>query len=211
MNRIIRVAVPKDMFYGRKALSGIKYMYKMNGGLKIEKVSVLHDDNVLDELTDGHIDVVITQYERLLECSGDIQKKIMVGLVFPQSDKRDVLVTMKKSRNHFDRAVVECYSSAACDYMEKMYDSIICRLEDDETYIVDSVMKERCDAAVLSADMLRSLRIDKNRHLNYVFFENIYDNLKSKAVWVAVIRQSDTQLSEMLMPMSDVDTLKKLT
>jgi hypothetical protein len=63
---------------------------------------------------------------------------------------------------------------------------------------------------VLSADRVRSLKLDRNRRLRYTYFKNRYDNAGTKAVWVAVIRKDDDELSEILMPMSDRETLRHL-
>lgn len=212
MNRIIRVGIPQDRLYSRKALSGIRYINKHNHNIKTAKVKLGLDKSMFEALLKYRVDVVITEYDKLINSDELIKDRVVVGLVLPQGDTRDVLITLKKFHNKFDYAVVECHSSEAKDYVEHTYDGVSCKSAyDKDTLQINRIRTKQCDAAVLSADRIRSLGIDRDRHLKCTFFKNQFDSINTKAVWVAVIRNDDKELSDILMPMSDIDTLKKLT
>lgn len=212
MNRIIRAGIPQDRLYSRKALSGIRYIYKHNHDIKIAKVKIEQDDYIFEALLNNKVDMVITEYDKLISSDELVKDRVVVGLVLPQGDTRDVLITLKKSHNRFDYAVVECHSDEAKAYVEHTYDGVSCKnAYEKDALQIDRILAKQCDAAVLSADRVRSLGIDKNRHLRYTFFKNRFDSINTKAVWVAVIRNDDKELSDILMPMSDIDTLKRLT
>ena len=66
------------------------------------------------------------------------------------------------------------------------------------------------DAAVLPADYVRILNLDRVRGLKYNYFRNTYDDLNVKAVWVVMAREDDNVLLKSLMSLSDVDTLQRI-
>lgn len=212
MNRIIRVGIPQDRLYSRKALSGIRYINNHKRNIETAKVKLGMNHSMFEALLKYQVDVVITEYDKLINSDELIKDRVVVGLVLPQGDTRDVLITLKKSHNRFDYAVVECHSDEAKAYVENTYDGVSCKnAYEKDALQVNRILTKQCDAAVLSADRIRSLGIDKDRHLRCTFFKNKFDSINTKAVWVAVIRNDDTELSDILMPMSDVDTLKRLT
>ncbi len=212
MNRIIRVGIPQDRLYSRKALSGIRYINNHKRNIETAKVKLGMNHSMFEALLKYQVDVVITEYDKLINSDDLIKDRVVVGLVLPQGDTRDVLITLKKSHNRFDYAVVECHSDEAKAYVENTYDGVSCKnAYEKDALQVNRILTKQCDAAVLSADRIRSLGIDKDRHLRCTFFKNKFDSINTKAVWVAVIRKDDTELSDILMPMSDVDTLKRLT
>lgn len=212
MNRIIRVGIPQDRLYSRKALSGIRYINNHKRNIETAKVKLGKNHSMFEALLKYQVDVVITEYDKLINSDDLIKDRVVVGLVLPQGDTRDVLITLKKSHNRFDYAVVECHSDEAKAYVENTYDGVSCKnAYEKDALQVNRILTKQCDAAVLSADRIRSLGIDKDRHLRCTFFKNKFDSINTKAVWVAVIRNDDTELSDILMPMSDVDTLKRLT
>lgn len=212
MNRIIRVGIPQDRLYSRKALSGIRYINNHKRNIETAKVKLGMNHSMFEALLKYQVDVVITEYDKLINSDDLIKDRVVVGLVLPQGDTRDVLITLKKSHNRFDYAVVECHSDEAKAYVENTYDGVSCKnAYEKDALQVNRILTKQCDAAVLSADRIRSLGIDKDRHLRCTFFKNKFDSINTKAVWVAVIRNDDTELSDILMPMSDVDTLKRLT
>ena len=212
MNRIIRVGIPQDRLYSRKAISGIRYINNHKRNIETAKVKLGMNHSMFEALLKYQVDVVITEYDKLINSDELIKDRVVVGLVLPQGDTRDVLITLKKSHNKFDYAVVECYSSEAKEYVEHTYDSVSCKnAYEKDALQVKRILTKQCDAAVLPADRIRSLGIDNDRHLRFTFFKNKFDSINTKAVWVAVIRNDDTELSDILMPMSDVDTLKRLT
>jgi porphobilinogen deaminase len=212
MDRIIRVGIPcGSRLYEAKALSGIRYIHRRNRDLRIERVRLDESGYMFECIENGEVDLIITEYEKLKEYSGQSQNILTIGLIFPQGDTRDVLVTLKKAHNKFDRAVVECHSKEAISYVENTFDNVSCRdSHSNDKLQLERVVSKKCDAAVLSADNVRVLRIDKNRGLSYTFFKNQYDRTNTKAVWVAAIRSDDVQLANLLMPMSDESTLRKL-
>ncbi len=212
MNRIIRVGIPQDRLYSRKAISGIRYINNHKRNIETAKVKLGMNHSMFEALLKYQVDVVITEYDKLINSDDLIKDRVVVGLVLPQGDTRDVLITLKKSHNRFDYAVVECHSDEAKAYVENTYDGVSCKnAYEKDALQVNRILTKQCDAAVLSADRIRSLGIDKDRHLRCTFFKNKFDSINTKAVWVAVIRNDDTELSDILMPMSDVDTLKRLT
>lgn len=212
MNRIIRVGIPQDRLYSRKALSGIRYINNHKRNIETAKVKLGMNHSMFEALLKYQVDVVIIEYDKLINSDDLIKDRVVVGLVLPQGDTRDVLITLKKSHNRFDYAVVECHSDEAKAYVENTYDGVSCKnAYEKDALQVNRILTKQCDAAVLSADRIRSLGIDKDRHLRCTFFKNKFDSINTKAVWVAVIRNDDTELSDILMPMSDVDTLKRLT
>ncbi len=212
MNRIIRVGIPQDRLYSRKALSGIRYINNHKRNIETAKVKLGMNHSMFEALLKYQVDVVITEYDKLINSDDLIKDRVVVGLVLPQGDTRDVLITLRKSHNRFDYAVVECHSDEAKAYVENTYDGVSCKnAYEKDALQVNRILTKQCDAAVLSADRIRSLGIDKDRHLRCTFFKNKFDSINTKAVWVAVIRNDDTELSDILMPMSDVDTLKRLT
>ena len=212
MNRIIRVGIPQDRLYSRKAISGIRYINNHKRNIETAKVKLGMNHSMFEALLKYQVDVVITEYDKLINSDDLIKDRVVVGLVLPQGDTRDVLITLKKSHNRFDYAVVECHSDEAKAYVENTYDGVSCKnAYEKDALQVNRILTKQCDAAVLSADRIRSLGIDKDRHLRCTFFKNKFDSINTKAVWVAVIRNDDTELSDILMTMSDVDTLKRLT
>jgi porphobilinogen deaminase len=211
MDRLIRIGVPNSGIYESKALTGVRYIHRNSRDIKTMKVSVKNPDDMFEALIDHRADMVVTEYEKLLEYDSEIQNILTIGLVLPQGDTRDVLVTLKKAHNRFDYPIVECHSSEAVAFVEHTYDGVNCRASrENDALQLNRILSSQCDAAVLSADRVRSLKLDRNRHLRYTYFKNRYDNAGTKAVWVAVIRKDDDELSEILMPMSDRETLRHL-
>ncbi len=212
MDRIIRVGIPDSRLYEAKALAGIRYIRKRNHDIRIARVRMSRDVPAYERLADGTVDMVVTEYDSLNEYDSETSNILTIGLVLPQGDTRDVLVTRKRSHSAFDRAVVECYSEEARVYVENTFDSVSCReAHANDALELNRIISKQCDAAVMSADRIKSLRIDRNRHLKYVFFKNKYERADTKAVWVAAIRRDDEELSGVLMPMSDENTLRKLS
>jgi porphobilinogen deaminase len=203
--------VPDSRIYESKALTGVRYIHRNNRDIKTMKVVVENPDDMFDALVDRRADMVVTEYEKLLEYDGEIQNILTIGLVLPQGDTRDVLVTLKKSHNRIDYPTVECHSREAVAFVEHTYDGVNCRASrENDVLQLNRILSSQCDAAVLSADRVRSLKLDRDRRLRYTYFKNRYDNAGTKAVWVAVIRKDDDELSEILMPMSDRETLRHL-
>lgn len=228
MDRIIRVGIPRDKLAARKAAMAMRYIRRHDMPVKMRRLlldkSIDNDiESLTRQLTGNRIDLAVVEYTELagyVEQAGYAEQKgqedvlngsgYIIGLVCPQADDRDVIVTRKRDRNTFCHAVVECYSDASRRYMEATYEDVICKGSSlGEAMLLQRVESGQCDAAVVSADRLRGLGLDRERGLAYTFFVNTYDK-RPKALWVGLIRSDDAALAELLMPMSDGSALQKL-
>lgn len=225
MDRIIRVGIPHDKLAARKAAMAMRYMRRHDVPVKMRRLLLDKGKSsdiasLTGELMDNKIDLAVVEYTELtkdIELTG--QENVLngvngadytIGLVCPQSDDRDVIVTRKRDRNTFSHAVVECYSDEARRYMEATYEGVSCKASLlNEAMQLQRVEGGQCDAAVMSADHVRGLGLDRERGLAYTFFTNTYDK-RPKALWVGLIRSDDVALAELLMPMSDRSALQKL-
>ena len=217
MDRLIRVGVPASAVLARRTGMALRYIKNKDNNLKFTSCKVKINDRfpyraLLNDLVQGHIDLAVVEYEKLLkEDYKIILNNLTVALVLPQGDTRDVLITRRKFHNHFDFAVVECCSNASAEYIKNMYDGVSCKDVCGATGVeIKRLQSGQCDAVVLPADYVRILNLDRVRGLKYNYFRNTYDDLNVKAVWVVMARKDDNALLNPLMSLSDVDTLQRI-